>query len=190
MAFGFFKKKKDEDANKKPLDYDPLNIKVKDLRKGFVFDFDFKSWEVLEEYEYDWGDYSFSKGLKIQADGAVKYLTLTSTPQGLEIVCTSSLMLSQVGPNLAHHIMTRNKPPETITFGGVVYYRERESPGFFRNVATTPREESVEFMSWDYYDESGKLLMSIEQWGDEEFEASVGQIVQEYDFSSILPGNQ
>lgn len=187
MAFGFFKKKKDSDAEKKPLDYDPLNIKLKDLHAGFVFDFDFKTWEVLEEYEYDWGDYMFSKGLKIQADTDIKYLTLSNTPQGLEVVCTSSLKLSEVGTNIGRIILAEGKPPARIDFQGKIYYRERESPGFFRNVATTSREESIEFMSWDYYDESGIYLISIEQWDEEDFEASVGQLYQEYDFTSILP---
>ena len=39
-----------------------------------------------------------------------------------------------------------------------------------------------------YEDESGEKYLAIEQWGETEFEASLGQPVEEYQFSDILPG--
>ena len=35
--------------------YDPSNLQIKDLRVGFMFDYDMKTWAIKEEYEYDWG---------------------------------------------------------------------------------------------------------------------------------------
>ncbi|MFO7863967.1 MAG: hypothetical protein R6U85_08220 [Salinivirgaceae bacterium] len=46
--FDLFKSKKS--------DYDVTNMKITDLKKGFVFEYDLKTWLVDEEYKYDWGD--------------------------------------------------------------------------------------------------------------------------------------
>jgi hypothetical protein len=47
-----------------------------------------------------------------------------------------------------------------------------------------------ELLSWDYENDSGDKLLSVEQWGEEDFEASVGYPVEEYQFLNILPGKR
>ena len=46
MPFGFFKKKKKEEPH-----YDPTNITIRDLRLGYVFDYELQTFEVVGEYE-------------------------------------------------------------------------------------------------------------------------------------------
>ena len=48
-------------------------------------------------------------------------------------------------------------------------------------------DEGQEFIIWNYFDESGKLTLSLEQWDEDAYDASVGEVVEEYQFSSILP---
>ena len=45
-----------------------------------------------------------------------------------------------------------------------------------------------EFINWSYVDESEKQVLVIEQWGENEFAASAGEVVEPYQFSNILPG--
>ena len=59
-----FKKKNQEEQQPH---YDPTNIKVIDIRKGWLFDYDYKTWEVMEEFEYDWSDNIFTYEYKIQS---------------------------------------------------------------------------------------------------------------------------
>ena len=47
-----------------------------------------------------------------------------------------------------------------------------------------------EMIYWDYTDASEDNTLTIEQWDEDEFEASVGQYVNEYEFSHILPREQ
>ena len=70
MPFGFFKKKNKD----KGPHYDPTNIKVTDIRKGFIFDYNQKSWEAVEEYEYDWGNNDFTYEFKIVSEDETAYL--------------------------------------------------------------------------------------------------------------------
>ncbi|MEO1099612.1 MAG: hypothetical protein AAFX57_17950, partial [Bacteroidota bacterium] len=53
--FDFFKKKEKEP------EYDVTNLKVSDLDHGFILEYDLKTWEVKEVYEYDWGNNNFSQ---------------------------------------------------------------------------------------------------------------------------------
>jgi hypothetical protein len=56
--------------------------------------------------------------------------------------------------------------------------------GHFYKDGTGPGQELLE---WCFEDESGKKLLTIEQWGEDEFEAFIGEQVEEYQFSNILP---
>ncbi len=47
----------------------------------------------------------------------------------------------------------------------------------------------IELLCWDYYDLSEEKTLTIEQWGEEKFEAAVGIYVEEYQFTNILPGS-
>ena len=69
-------------------------------------------------------------------------------------------------------------------YEGTVFYRDDESAGFFRNLTSTTWAEMI---SWTYYDDSDRLVLTVEQWGDNKFEAAVGMVVNENAFSNILP---
>ncbi|MGR3294202.1 MAG: DUF4178 domain-containing protein [Candidatus Scalindua sp.] len=47
----------------------------------------------------------------------------------------------------------------------------------------------MEFLYWDYYDLSEEKTFTIEQWGEDKFDASVGNYVEEYQFTNILQGS-
>ena len=51
---------------------------------------------------------------------------------------------------------------------------------------TTVRTEMI---SWDYYNEKGNFTISVEQWGERDFEASQGTMIKDYDITNILPAS-
>jgi hypothetical protein len=95
--------------------------------------------------------------------------------------------LHRLGENIDNIIVQTGKPPQKIDYEGVTYYRESEAPGFWRNLETMKPHESVEFYVWDYYDDKETKVLSIEQWGDEDFDASAGVLCKAWDFTNILP---
>ena len=48
-------------------------------------------------------------------------------------------------------------------------------------------DEEQQFIIWNYLDEPEEHTLSIEQWGEDAFDAAVGEFVEEYQFSNILP---
>lgn len=182
MAFGLFKKKKEEPH------YDPTNISVEDLRKGFILDYDFKTWEVSEEYEYDWGNEAFSYEYKLvcaEEDPVFLYVERDDEDE-LFIAAFRKIKFAMLDKSVEDRLLNQQKPPREVTFNGITYYREEESPGFHRNVDDDG--ESVEFISWTYFDESEEHVLNIEQWDDEDFGAAVGVVVDERAITNILPG--
>ena len=53
--------------NKEEKHYDPLNIKVSDLEKGYLLDYDLETWTVTKMSEYDWGNNFFTREFTIKS---------------------------------------------------------------------------------------------------------------------------
>ncbi len=164
--------------------YDPLHIKVTDLAEGYIFEYDLKQWEVVGEATYDWGDNYFSKELKI-TDGTDTFFLSVEEDDELEIVLYKKIRIGQIDGDIEQQIKLTQKPPSTIHFQSIAYIRENESPGYYNPSKNS--SEWIEFINWQYYDDSGEKAISIEQWGENEFEASEGKIVKPFEISNILP---
>jgi hypothetical protein len=183
MPFGFFKKRKKEQEAEK-LHYDPTNLHVRDLRKGFVIDYDFKSWEVTAEYEYDWGNEYFSYEYKlVSADDSL--FVYVEEDDELTIIVSRKIPFGRLDDEVEEAIKKKGKPPKKITYEGITFYRNSESVGFFKEIGTSGMSE--EFINWEYTDETGKFILNIEQWDDDVFAAALGEQVSENAFSNILP---
>lgn len=180
--FDFLKK------NKKEADYDPLNMKVTDLKTGFLFDYDLKSWEVVESYKYDWGDNFFSKEFKVRSSKEERFLHV-ETDDELSLVLYQKIKVRAIDEDLPEYIQEHEYPPKSIEYNGIKFLKEGENPGYFRNL-DKPESQWTELISWDYSDERGEYALSIEQWGLREFEAAYGPVIKPFEISNIVPAEQ
>ncbi len=179
--FDFFKKKKKEEEPS----YNPTNIQLIDMRRGFFVDYDLKTWEVLEEFEYDWGNNNFSYEYKLESMGDVCFLSIEET-QPLRCVISRKINFNRLDESVEREIKSNERPPKKIVLDGVEYFRNTENAGYFRNISES---EWYEFMSWDYLDKTEKQTLTIVQWDDEEFESFTGKVSGGYEFSNIIPRN-
>lgn len=166
--------------------YDASNIKVTDLDHGFIFDYDMKTWVVEEVYKYDWGDKCFSYEYKIVSSDQTLFLSVEDDDD-LEIALFSKISIRKLQEDLPEIIEKNKKPPTSIEHNNFKFLLEEESPGYFCN-QTKDKNNWIELLSWDYEEEDGNNLISIEQWGDREFDASVGFKIKPFEISNILPG--
>lgn len=173
----FFKRKKQPK-------YDSTNIRVNDLDIGFVFEYDLENWEVQACYEYDWGDNFFIQEYKIFNGVTTLFLSVEDDDE-LSLSVSSKIKTRQLGAEVHENLLNRQKPPASFEFEGRKYFLEKEAPGYFNEVAKG--EEWLEFMSWDFEDETGEYIVTIEQWDEKEFEASAGKVIKEFEISNILP---
>ncbi len=162
---------------------DPLwDLTLSSLKVGYLVDYDLKTWEVkgyhtydfsgevVEEWELDCGDDRIY--LEREKDDEVRWTVTRKVP------------FSELGPGIREHIQRHEDPPEEITFQGTRFFLEESGAGYYHPEGRVAGEEMI---YWDYTDSSGEKVLTIEQWGEDAFEAAVGQRVQEYEFTNILP---
>ena len=171
-------------GNKEPeKHYDPLNIKVTDLEKGYLLDYDLETWTVKKMAEYDWGDNHFSREFTIISQNKTRFLHIEDDDE-LVVTFSENLKIRKLGPEVNNHIKVNGVPPDEIVYDGITYYLEDQPSGYYRNVENEDWEELILF---DYWDENEKHCISIEQWDENDFEASIGIRIKPSDISNILP---
>lgn len=174
----FFKKKRSQD------ELDPLSdLTLAKLKKGYYVDYDMKTWEVTAANRYEWGEQDTTWEWQLQCHDDIIYLEREFDDE--EYWCISrKVPFKRLDPDVRKQITRSDDPPETIVFEETVYYLDETGGArFFGDGASVGRELFV----WDYMDETEKKNLTIEQWGDNEYELAVGVSVQEYQFSDILP---
>lgn len=168
--------------------YDVSNITVHDLGKEYILDYDGKSWIVEDMFEYDWGDNNFSRGFKISEGSEILDLHIEIDHE-LEIALTKKIPVRKLSDKIIKKIKEKGRPPKTLVYEEVTYHLENEYPGYCRNVDHEEDEnsDSGELIMWLYMDDAEEKLINIEQWGDKEFNAKIGEYLSEYDITNILP---
>ena len=177
MNWNPFKKKKEESEA-----LDPLSVTLSDLKPGYVLDYDLKTWQVTAQHYYDYeGDRVDEWELSCGDD--VAYLE-RAEDDSISWGLTRKIPVSNIEGNIRAHMSKYDDPPDEVTCNGVIYYGESSAVGSFHKDGG---DEGQEFIIWNYFDESGKLTLSLDQWDEDAYDASVGEVVEEYQFSSILP---
>lgn len=178
----------DRFKKKQAPSYDVTDMRVGDLDKNFIFDYDLSSWMVTAVYEYDWGDEFFTKEFRVESEDDTAFLSVEIDDE-ISLSISKKVRLTQIGEDLPAYIIDNDEPPNKIDFQGKSYFLEEESPGFF-NDWSNKEDNWVEFISWDYLDKSGEHILSIERWNERKFEASHGKVIQEFEISNICPHTQ
>ena len=174
----FFKKNKKDEL-------DPLNdLSLARLKKGYLVDYDLKTWEVSACNYYDWSEGDISHEWQLRSGDQVVYLEMESDDKE-EWSLNRKIAFSRLDSQIKKRIIETGDPPEKIVFDEVTYYMEETGGGRFYKDG---QGHGKEVLQWGYQDDGGRSYLSIEQWGEDEFEASTGEPVEEYQFTNILPG--
>lgn len=177
--FDIFKKKEKEP------EYDVTNLTIKDLDHGFILEYDLKSWQVKEVYEYDWGHSNFSMEYMLDSGTEKVYLHVENKGE-LHISVTKPVKILDLDKDLIEKTIKKERPPKKLTWEDEEYRLQTDNAGYF-NDRTKGTDDWEELISWEYYNEGESKLISITQWGERDFEASAGVIIQEYQISNIIP---
>jgi hypothetical protein len=174
----WFGKKRSEPAP------DPLaDLSLARMKKGFMVDYDLKTWQVEAVNIYDWGGGEKTTEWQLRSHDDTIYLELDADDEE-EWSVSRPIRFSQLGREIRSQIRNAGNPPDEIVFEDTRYYLEESSDGRYFKDGKGPSDE---FTQWEYWDDSEDKFLCIEQWDDNEFEASAGFSVEEYHFSNILP---
>jgi len=181
--FGWFKKKKEENQDE-GLHYDPSQMEITDLRKGYLVDFDLQTWQAIEEYEYDWGNEHFTYEFKLTSFDDACYLALDENRGEITPVVCRPILVADLGTAVEEMLRYEQKPPEIIVYQAVTYKRLTEKIGHFRNIDSV---NWFEYIVWEFADDTRKRRLYIEQWDEEAFDVYIGVIKEKFAFTNILP---
>lgn len=174
--FDFLKSKKEE-----PI----IDFTVNDLKKGFMVDYFMKTWEVKKVYIYDWGNNFFSKEFLLDAGGETLYLSVEDDDK---LICSvwNKLDIFDIDSELARTITKNDDAPDRLVYDNKTFIRKESSQGHCIEEGED-EEKASEFVNWMYEHAESKELISIDRWGEEEYDAAKGNYVKEFEFSNILP---
>ena len=163
---------------------DPMTeLTLSNLKEGYFLDYDLKTWEVTACNVYDFSEGDKAREWQLKSSDETVYLELESDDEDYWSL-SRKVPFESLGDGLKEHIQQQEDPPDEIEFKGTTYYQEETAGGHFLKGGQEPGQE---FLRWSFADESGKKLLEIAQWGENDFEASVGEVVEEYQFMNILP---
>lgn len=156
------------------------------LAPGFLVDYDGRTFEVVARHHHDTGDGYRTDDWELRCEGAMHYLNRIEA-DGVLWTLTRKIPLGMIDERLKSQIQQHGDPLESIDFEGTTFFMQSYGGAQFYRDGRGPAQP---FLYWDYEDELRERVLTIEQWGDIQFEAYVGQYVEEYQFIHILPGKQ
>ncbi len=173
----FFKKDKPRESDRS------TRLTLTDLKVGYMVDYDDKTWEVTAYNTYDWGDGDIAQEWQLKSFDETRYLEREADDED-DWSLNSKISFSRLGAGIKEHILEHEDPPDEIVYDGVTYYLEEASGGHYLQGGQGPGKP---MLRWGYEDDDGERYLGVEQWGEEDFEASEGKPVEEYQFTNILP---
>jgi hypothetical protein len=180
MVWNIFGKKKKVAED----EIDPLkDMVVSKLKVGWMLDFESETYEVRAHHKYDWGDGDLTDEWELHSGKKILFLEYDPEDGGYYTVM-EKIPLGKLEGNVRSYLKQNEEAPDKIIYDGKTYYLEAEGGGHFLEHGKRPEQE---FLFWDYEDEDGELIVSLEQWSDTEFEAHAGKYVKDYHFENILP---
>lgn len=161
--------------------HDPnIDYTVKDLKKGFILEYDFSSWEVRDIAVYTWDNGAKDLEFTITNGTEKKYLNYVSEDGSLSIYWDAKV--KNVRPNARTEIKHHNDLPGPFTYAGRVYHNA--GAGCARVKTLT---ETYDMENWLFEDEDEELLISFNKYGDGSVDVYVGKHLDQFAVSNILP---
>lgn len=181
MGLGDFFKKKF--ASKFSDGVDPVSdLTMKLMKTGYYVDYDMKTWQVVSTNRYDWGDEDITQEWQLESYDEILYLELEPDDEDYWSL-SRKRPFKELDRGVRDAITKSDEPPDEILFEGKKFFLDETGGALFYKENDPERE----MFKWDYTDDSGKYSLTIEQWGETDYELSLGREVEEYQFSNILP---
>jgi hypothetical protein len=165
--------------------YDPMRPSVESLKLSYLIDYNFKTWQVVGEIQYDWSNAGSEREFRLASGNEVVIFTLKREGMYLNCYVGNLVNILSIDQTIDTQINQYGNPPAQISQGDFTLFRDNRFDGlaFDKSTGATPTKVVV----WDYYDNTRKIRLRIEQSGKQTFKAVLAQAANEIDFSDILP---
>ena len=173
----FGKKKVDEGP-------DPLaDLVLEKLKVGYLVDYDLQTWQVTNYCRYDFSGKDDSvEEWELTAAGEQRYLERADGAWSL----SRKIAIGDIDGDIRRHILDHEDPPERIVFEGTEFHIDASYAGQMFPGGTGT---GGDLFRWEFLDGAETTFVGIEQWSESEFAAAAGFVVEDYQFTHILPGS-
>ncbi len=162
---------------------DPLaDLILEKLKVGYLVDYDLQTWRVTGYSRYRFSGVDDVEEWELSANGEQRYLERAGDAWSL----SSKVAIGDIVGDVRRHILDHEDPPGMIIFKGAAYRLDASYAGHLLPDGTGAGEPVIR---WEFVDEAETGFVGIEQWGESEFTAAAGAVVEDYQFTHILPGS-
>ena len=170
---------------RKPADQapDPLaDLVLEKLKVGYLVDYDLQTWQVTGYCRYTFSGMDRSvEEWELAAGGERRYLELADGGWSL----SRTISIGDIDGDIRRHILDNDDPPARIVFEGAEYHLDACYGG---HMFPDGKGAGEQMIRWEFLDAAEKNFVGIEQHGETEFAAAAGFVVEEYEFTHLLPG--
>ena len=170
------------------LETDPTNLAAHDLLRDFIFDYDFKSWHVQDELQFDWDGGFSDRQLSATGNDGKTYLYLSYEPGHQVVIVEESENPLRWDESILKILKSGEAPPLHLERGHVKYFRERAYKGN-RFVMTSHNAKPFPVEAWVYENDARNEFLRVEFHDGYDLRGFHGKLVESYKISNILPGS-
>ena len=173
----FGKKKADDEP-------DPLaDLVLGKLKVGYLVDYDLQTWQVTSYCRYTFSGKDDSvEEWELSAGGEQRYLERADGGWSL----STKISIGAIEGDIRRHILDHEDPPGRIVFKGAEYHLDASYAG---QMYLDGKGTGENVIRWEFLDEAETSFVGVEQWSETEFAAATGFVVEDYQFTHILPGS-
>ncbi|MCP4521327.1 MAG: TM2 domain-containing protein [Cytophagales bacterium] len=167
------------------IPYNPASLSIDNLQKGFLVDFQARTWEVERYWQQDWNNGKSDRFYMLLYKH--EQVFITSLYEGFlnSYFCSRFVNIHIIDPQLENMIYSNQPLKNVINYGGDNYYKETKLEGILFDL--TKEDNPLEIRQWDYYTENRRQSISITQGEDGSITVYAGYKVNITDFTDILP---
>ena len=162
---------------------DPLaDLVLEKLKVGYLVDYDLQTWQVTAycRYTFSGKDRSVEEW-ELTAGGEGRFLELADGGWSL----SRTISIGAIDGDIRRHVLDHDDPPARIVFEGTEYHLDACYGG---HMFPDGKGGGEQLIRWEFLDAAEKNFVGIEQRSETEFAAAAGFVVEEYEFTHLLPG--
>ncbi|WP_396602778.1 DUF4178 domain-containing protein [Algibacter sp. R77976] len=155
------------------------NFKLDKLKEGFTLKVKKTTWKIIEIAEYDWsGDGRSIEYIMTSEDNNIEaFLEVEFLKGDYEIYFSQAVSLD-------FSILKDAINTSEVVFSGYQFSLEEQYKGAYKNLTNRTSWENLK--SYMFYN-SNEDILTIEDWGNDKFEAFFGEEIKSKNIKNITP---
>jgi hypothetical protein len=168
-------------GKKEPKPEPKIDFAIIDLKKGFILEYDFLTWEVKETAIYNWSN--GSKELEFEITDGKDQRYLNYSPEGKKASIYWEEQLNKIWAGAKAKCLN-----DSIATDDTFNYDNRTFRFFAKGTANVDGSaESYGLQNWLFESDCQEYLVSFNKYEDDSMDAYVGKRLKKHEVSNILP---